>query len=75
KVVVICSQEYLSHFKDYPCYCYGHSDEDYAKAVFSLLRKSDDDGFDTVVCQGVYESGFGRGVYNRLEKACGGKTI
>ena len=75
KLVVICSQEYLPYFAEFNCYCYGKDDRDYAKSVFSLLRKSDDDGYDTVVCQGVDESGYGRGVYNRLEKACGGKTI
>ncbi|MBQ8882275.1 MAG: Sua5/YciO/YrdC/YwlC family protein, partial [Clostridia bacterium] len=75
KTVVVCSQKYLKFFDGLPSYCYGNDDKDYAKNLFALLRKADDDGYEVVVCQGVDERGYGRGVYNRLEKACGGKMI
>lgn len=48
---------------------------DYARVLFALLRKSDDDGYDTVICEGVSDEGMGRSVANRLSKASGGKTI
>lgn len=75
KVVVICSEKYQRFFADIPCYCYGKDERDYARKLFALLRKADEDGFDTVVCQGVCDSGYGRSVFNRLEKASGGKNI
>ena len=53
----------------------GKSVADYAKNLFALLRKCDDEGVSVALCQAVEEDGLGLSVMNRLEKASGGKKI
>ena len=75
KAVVIAMDEYAQNFDKERFYNAGKTYEDYARKLFSLLRKSDDDGYDVVIAQGVEEKGIGSSIANRLEKACGGKFI
>lgn len=41
----------------------------------ALLRRSDDEKADVVLCESVTDDGYGLGVENRLGKASGGKTL
>jgi L-threonylcarbamoyladenylate synthase len=75
KTVVIAMDENAQNFDKERFYNAGKTYEDYARKLFSLLRKSDDDGYDVVIAQGVEEKGIGSSIANRLEKACGGKFI
>lgn len=75
KAVVIAMEENARDFDQNHFYSAGKSYEDYARKLFSLLRQSDDDGYDIVIAQGVEEKGIGSSIANRLEKACGGKFI
>lgn len=53
----------------------GKDSRDYAHNLFSLLRRSDDEKADVVLCESVTDDGYGLGVENRLGKASGGKTL
>ena len=53
----------------------GKDSRDYAHNLFALLRRSDDEKADVVLCESVTDDGYGLGVENRLGKASGGKTL
>ena len=54
---------------------YGATSELQAQNLFSLLRKADDDGVDTVFVEMPQQDGVGLAVYNRLLRAAGFKVV
>ena len=74
-MVIVCLDECAKNFNENSVWSVGSSVKEYARKLFALLRKSDEDGYDAVICQGVADDGMGLSVNNRLSKACGGKFI
>jgi L-threonylcarbamoyladenylate synthase len=56
-------------------YTYGETDTDFARNVFSLLRKIDRDGYEKIYIKTPEKNGVGLAVYNRLIRASGFKII
>ncbi len=75
KPVVICLEDASRNAAGRSVWSVGKTSTDYAKRLFSLLRRCDDEGFTVAICQAVSEDGLGSSVMNRLEKASGGKKI
>lgn len=53
----------------------GKNVEEYAHNLFYEFRRLDDEGYTSIVCEGVDEGGLGAALMNRLSKASGGKII
>ncbi len=75
RVVIVCLDDFANEFLSETVWSVGKTVDDYAQKLFALLRRSDDEGFDAVICQGVSDDGIGLSVNNRTAKACGGKFI
>lgn len=75
KTVIVCLDELTGAFDGCDVWSAGKTARDYAQRLFALLRRSDDEGYGAVVCQGLSDEGMGLSVNNRLSKACGGKFI
>lgn len=75
KVVIIALEPNREKYGDRVVWSAGKDSRDYAHNLFALLRRSDDESADVVLCEGVSDDGYGLGVENRLGKASGGKTL
>lgn len=73
--VIVATSGFMQAAGGRAFYDAGAGAEDYARELFSLLRRADDDGYDTVLCMGTERRGMGAPLMNRLDKASGGKTL
>ena len=73
--VIVCQTELVASMGNRNTYDAGKDVDEYARNLFALLRKSDEDGYTAVLCQSVKDDGLGLSVMNRLEKASGGNRI
>ena len=71
RVIVLCSDETRDSFKEFEVLCMGSRSkpETIAKNLFYAFRKCDDDGFDTIVLEGIEREGIGLAVMNRARRA------
>lgn len=75
KTVIVALDGNRERYGDRLVWSAGKDSQDYAHNLFALLRRSDDEKADVVLCEGVPDDGYGLGVENRLGKASGGKTL
>ena len=75
KTVIVALDGNRERYGDRLVWSAGKNSRDYAHNLFALLRRSDDESADVVLCEGVPDDGYGLGVENRLGKASGGKTL
>ena len=71
RVIVLCSEELKDSFKDYKIKCIGsrNNPETIAKNLFNAFREADEEGFDTIVLEGIEKTGIGLAVMNRAIRA------
>lgn len=75
KPVILCLSGNAARYGARACYPVGADFEAYAHNVFALLRRADDEGYDTVLAEGVDAKGIGESLINRLIKSSGGKVL
>ena len=72
KVIVLCTEETKEYFTDkFDILCIGSRKkaETIAKTLFDAFRKCDDNGYDTIILEGIEEEGIGLAVMNRAYRA------
>ena len=71
RVVVLCSEETESRFEGFNVLCLGSREkpETIAKSLFYAFRKCDEEGFDTIILEGIDKNGIGLAVMNRAVRA------
>ena len=75
KAVIFALSNNVSGYDGRNVYDVGKNSEEYAHNLFDYLRKADREEYDTILCEGVDDSGFGLGVMNRLIKASANNII
>jgi len=71
KVIVLCSEETKNNFKSVDTMCIGSRSkpETFAQNLFYAFRKCDEDGYNTIILEGIDKSGIGLAVMNRAVRA------
>ncbi len=73
--VILCLDARVPAYGTRNVYAMGKDSGGYAHNLFASLRRADDDGFDTVIAEGVADTGVGEAIINRLVKSSGGQII
>lgn len=75
-VVIVCLDGNKSKYGKRNVYAVGGDYKEYAHNLFAMLRRADDENFDTVIAEGVDNtSGLGLSLVERLVKLSGGMII
>lgn len=71
KVMILCSEETKDNFSEFDVMCLGsrNKPETIAQNLFNAFRKCDEDGFDTIILEGIDRVGIGLAVMNRATRA------
>ncbi|MCL2797457.1 MAG: L-threonylcarbamoyladenylate synthase [Firmicutes bacterium] len=67
--VILCLEKNRPFYGNRNTFSVGADAADYARNLYALLRRADDDGYDTVFAECVPVNGIGAAVMNRLAKA------
>lgn len=69
--IILCSKETEDNFKNYNTMCIGSRNDPktIAKNLFGSFRKCDEEGFDTIILEGIDKVGIGLAVMNRAIRA------
>lgn len=70
KVLVLARNNHISSYKSNIKWNIGETLEDFAKNIFTFLRKVDKEDVDLVIIEGVGQQGLGLAITNRLIRAC-----
>lgn len=73
--VILCITARKGFYGKRHCYYMGETYDDYAHNLFAMLRRADDESYDTVIAEGVAPEGIGESLINRLIKSSGGQII
>lgn len=71
KIIILCTEETKNSFNNIPTICLGsrNKPEDIAKNLFESFRKCDELGYETIILEGIEDSGIGLAVMNRAYRA------
>ncbi|MDE7396066.1 MAG: threonylcarbamoyl-AMP synthase, partial [Clostridiales bacterium] len=75
KAVIFCLSGSMARYDARTVEDMGENCDSYAHRLFACLRRADEQGYQTVLCEGVPSSGVGEAIANRLIKSSGGKSI